>query len=120
MTKKKNDDFGFDLNGDDVNIEFGPIKIKGTKGPTKTEVRLKDKLQEVIIQNQKIKNSYLRIREKVIRQEERLSFYRQLVRVLLPKLENMKNIPDDKKKEEIEKIRSWIENLTKDDNLEEK
>ena len=115
VKRKKKSDFEIDLNGDDVNIEFGPIKIKGSKGPTQEEVKLRSKLEIVLSNYEKMKSIY---REKIIRQQERLNAYRQIIRVLLPKLENIKNTSlNDKEKEEIQKIQDWVKDLTKDDKL---
>lgn len=116
--KKKKNDISLDMDGDDVAIDFGPIKIRGSKGPTEQETKLKYYIQQLKIQNEKIRTSYYSMREKAIRQEERLSFYRQLVGVLLPKLESARTLPDGEQKEAIEKIQKWIKDLTKDDNLE--
>ena len=120
--RAKKSDFGIDLDGDDVAIDFGPIKIRGSKGPGPEEQALKYQIQQLRIQNEKLRGAYYGIREKAVRLQERYNFYRQLVG-FLPKLNQqldaIKREPDDeKKKEAIEQIQKWIEDLTKDDNLE--
>lgn len=124
MSKKKSkkNDIAFDLDGDDVAIDFGPIKIRGSKGPTAEEYKLREQVRLLQLQNEKLKSKYYIIRENAIKLKERYNFYRQLVE-FLPKLNQqldvIKKEPDnDKKKEAIEQIQKWIKDLTKDDNLE--
>jgi len=115
---KAKDDILFDIGEDKVAIDFGPIKIRGTKGPTALEYKLREHIRLLQAQIQKERNQHISLREVAIRQQERLNAYRQIIKVLLPKLDKIKKVPDGQKDEAIEKIQEWIRDLTKDDNLE--
>jgi hemerythrin-like domain-containing protein len=108
MTKKKK----ADSNGDLVSFEWGPLKFSGSKGPSEEEIKLKNRLREVMIAYNKLKITNVKL-------YERLNFYRQMVRDYNSKLNDLSKIPDDKKKEAIEKIQRWIDDITRDDNIKE-
>ena len=115
--KKKSDDFSYVEDGDSVSLSFGPFNIKRKiqqQQPDPKDIIIKQKLLQ---ERQKIVNEYHKMKEQKIRLEERLVFYRRIVRELNTRLDTVISVPTDKKQEAVDNIKKWVNDMTKDDNL---
>jgi hypothetical protein len=116
MPKKKKNDFSYSEDEDSVNLSFGPFNIKRKiqQPSNPQDEMIKRKL---LLERQKIVNEYYLMREQKIRLEERLNFYRKIVRELNNRLDTVVSVPADKKQDAVDNIKKWVSDITKDDNL---
>jgi hypothetical protein len=113
--KKKSDNINIETDdkGQLASFSWGPIKVQGPIGPSPEEMKLKNKLKEVIVAYNKLKVTNIVL-------NDRLKFYQSQQRELYSMLRELARTPPDKKAESIEKLQQWFKDITKDDNLEGK
>jgi hypothetical protein len=112
LKKKKSDEFSYVEDGDSVSLSFGPFNIK-----KKIQDNTLEEKKQLLLERQKIIKEYYLIREQKARLEERLNFYKRIVKELQNRLDTIFSVPVDKKQEAIDNIKNWIKDITKDDNL---
>lgn len=114
MPRKKSDiNIETDDSGSLTSFSWGPIKVQGPRGPSREEIKLKNKLKEVIAAYMNLKNTNIVLMD-------RLKFYQALLGEYNSRLRELARTPPDKKADAIEKLQQWFKDITKDDNLEGK